>query len=215
MNSTIQCLRKVRELTEDMKNFKGSYSQTNKQLSFLAALRDTYRMLDINGEPVRPLNLVVVIWLFYLLIPVVFETSFSALWRSWWTRTSKAARCRRVLCKYSRHSKEFPQCWVGQELVRDRVSMQVCYYTFTISNRLTNQEAPQEQATATTEVAQKLSCHIDNENNPISYLQDGIKLSLTGTMIKNSPTLGRDATYLKTMKISKLVLFRLLIYRAK
>ncbi len=71
--------------------------------------------------------------------------------------------------------------------------------------KLTNQEAPEEPATETTEVAQKVSCHIDNENNPINYLQDGIKLSLMGSITKNSPTLGRDATYLKSMKINKLV----------
>jgi len=60
MNSTIQVLRKVKELTEDLKNFKGAYTNPNKQIALIAALRDTYRILDINGESLRPLNLVVV-----------------------------------------------------------------------------------------------------------------------------------------------------------
>ena len=71
--------------------------------------------------------------------------------------------------------------------------------------KLTNQEAPEEEASSTTEVAQKLACHIDNENNPINYMQEGIKTSLTGSMTKFSPMLNRDATYMKVARISKLV----------
>lgn len=63
-----------------------------------------------------------------------------------------------------------------------------------------------EPATTTKEVVQKLSCNIDNESNPINYLQDGIRLSLSATILKNSPSLGHDAPYLKTMQISHLVI---------
>lgn len=50
----------------------------------------------------------------------------------------------------------------------------------------------------------KLSCYI-SEINPISYLQDGIKLLLSSTLVKHSPSLNRDANYLKTSRINKLV----------
>ena len=73
------------------------------------------------------------------------------------------------------------------------------------NNRLTNSEAPQETPIETTELALKIPCHIDNESNPISYLQDGIKLSLTGSITKNSPVLNKDCVYMKTLSINRLV----------
>ena len=60
-NSTIQCLKKVKELAEDLQNTRGAINRTDKQLSFLVALKDCYRMLETNGEAVRPLNLIVVL----------------------------------------------------------------------------------------------------------------------------------------------------------
>jgi hypothetical protein len=50
----------VRELSEDLKKFRGLHTNPDKNLALIAALRDTYKLLEINGEPVRPLNLVVV-----------------------------------------------------------------------------------------------------------------------------------------------------------
>jgi hypothetical protein len=60
MNSCVQVLRKIKELADDLKDFRGQFNNPNKSLAFIASLRDTYRMLEINGEVVRPLNLVVV-----------------------------------------------------------------------------------------------------------------------------------------------------------
>ena len=41
-------------------------------------------------------------------------------------------------------------------------------------------EAPEEPPTTQTENVFKLSCHIDNEANPIDQLSDGLKFSLKG-----------------------------------
>lgn len=66
-------------------------------------------------------------------------------------------------------------------------------------------EAPEEPATQNKENVLKLSCHIDNNNNPINMLNEGLRISLEGDIEKRSPTLGRDAVYHKTSKINKLV----------
>ena len=44
----------------------------------------------------------------------------------------------------------------------------------------------------------KLPCHIDNNNNPINSLQEGLDISLTSNLEKFSETLGRNANYVKT-----------------
>lgn len=59
-------------------------------------------------------------------------------------------------------------------------------------------EAPEEPPTEQLEKVLKLSCHIDNNNNPINMLSEGLKISLEGDVEKNSPSLGRNAIYHKT-----------------
>ncbi len=66
-------------------------------------------------------------------------------------------------------------------------------------------EAPEEPASVQTEKVLRLSCHIDNENNPINSMSEGLRLSLGGQMEKNSPSLGRNAIYQKTSRVNKLV----------
>jgi len=61
VNSTIQCLRKVKELMEDLQKMRGGVSRGNIQVSFLVALKDCCKLLDTSGDAVRPLNLIVVI----------------------------------------------------------------------------------------------------------------------------------------------------------
>lgn len=50
----------------------------------------------------------------------------------------------------------------------------------------------------------RLSCHIDNNNNPINHLAEGLKISLCGDIEKNSPSLGRNAIYSKESKVNSL-----------
>lgn len=61
---------------EDLQNIRGAINRSNKQLSFLASLRDCYKLLDTSGEAVRPLNMIVVmIWV----EGIEFEAMFSAV----------------------------------------------------------------------------------------------------------------------------------------
>ena len=66
-------------------------------------------------------------------------------------------------------------------------------------------ESPDEPATSQKEKVLRLSCHIDNNNNPINSLAEGLKISFEGQVEKNSPSLGRNALYSKTSRINKLV----------
>lgn len=66
-------------------------------------------------------------------------------------------------------------------------------------------EVPEEPVTIQTEKVLKLSCHIDNNNNPINSLNEGLKISLVGQIEKHSQTLGRNAVYVKKSSINRLV----------
>ena len=56
-------------------------------------------------------------------------------------------------------------------------------------------EASEEPATVQSEKVLRLSCHIDNNNNPINSVLEGLKISLGGQVEKFSPSLNRNAIY--------------------
>lgn len=70
----------------------------------------------------------------------------------------------------------------------------------TVKNKETDAEPPQE----TKEQVLRLSCHIDNNNNPINHMMEGLKISLSGDIEKYSDILGRNSIYFKESKINKL-----------
>ena len=49
-----------------------------------------------------------------------------------------------------------------------------------------------------------MACHIDNNNNPVNHMAEGLKISLEGDIEKRSDILGRNCIYQKTSKINKL-----------
>lgn len=60
-----------------------------------------------------------------------------------------------------------------------------------------NKETEAEPVKETTEQVLRLSCHIDNNNNPINHMLEGLKISLEGDIEKNSDILGRNSIYFK------------------
>jgi len=64
-----------------------------------------------------------------------------------------------------------------------------------------NEESTDEQATTSFESFLQLSCFISQD---VKYLNTGLKLRLEERLTKMSPSLGRDASYLKTSQISRL-----------
>ena len=63
------------------------------------------------------------------------------------------------------------------------------------------EDTPDEMPVETTEEFFNLKCHITAQTN---FLRDGILAGLEEDIEKNSPTLGRDAIYRKTSRITRL-----------
>lgn len=51
-------------------------------------------------------------------------------------------------------------------------------------NTMKNKETEEEPVQETKENVLRLSCHIDNNNNPINHLAEGLKISLEGEIEK-------------------------------
>lgn len=77
-------------------------------------------------------------------------------------------------------------------------------FSIEMENTTKNVENENEPATVSTEKVMKLPCHIDNNNNPISNIDEGLEISLKGQLEKFSEMLQRNAVFEKSQKINKL-----------
>jgi len=73
-----------------------------------------------------------------------------------------------------------------------------------LESTIQNQECADEAPQVKKENVLKLSCHIDNNNNPVNSLADGLEVSLAGDMEKFSEQLQRNSIFKKTSKVNKL-----------
>lgn len=73
-----------------------------------------------------------------------------------------------------------------------------------LESKTTNAETDAEPEKTQQEKVFKLSCHIDNNNNPINNIQDGLDISLQGEVEKFSEILQRNAVFKKKSLVNKL-----------
>lgn len=182
LNSTIQVLRKAKELLESLKTFNGQYNNPDPMVGFVSSLRDTYQVLDMHGDSVRPLNLIIQLKRAFPQFAEVDEQGHSK-------------------------QQDAEECFGGilntimmvqpQNVVRELFEIQ---YTV----KMKNLEIKEEKETIAVENTLKLNCHIDNESNPITNLREGIKQSMTSGLTKKSEIAGRDCQYIRTYEIARL-----------
>ncbi|KAJ3992196.1 hypothetical protein F5050DRAFT_1790129 [Lentinula boryana] len=70
-----------------------------------------------------------------------------------------------------------------------------------IRRELSSPESPDEAPTVTIEKIMKIECNINSQTN---YMHSGIMSALTSVISKTSPTLGREAQYTQTSRITRL-----------
>ncbi|KAJ4480924.1 hypothetical protein J3R30DRAFT_3462421 [Lentinula aciculospora] len=70
-----------------------------------------------------------------------------------------------------------------------------------IRRELSSTEAPEEPPTVSNEKIMKIECNINSQTN---YMHSGIMSALTSVISKTSPTLGREAQYTQTSRITRL-----------
>ncbi|KAI0162222.1 ubiquitin carboxyl-terminal hydrolase-like protein [Xylariaceae sp. FL1272] len=197
LNSTLQTLRAIPELQENLFKYEPSSAGatgTLPQLDLTRQLRDTYKyMSDTQGA----------------YTPHSFLTSLR-------TAFPQFAERSRTGSGYAQQDAE--EAWsqivsqVRQKLrIKDteeaasETSFIDKYMSGEFSSELVCDEAAAteggEQPIVAKDSFLKLNCHIDGNTN---HLRDGIVNGLKETLEKRSEVLGRDATYTKTSKISRL-----------
>ncbi|EXJ79812.1 ubiquitin thiolesterase [Capronia epimyces CBS 606.96] len=207
LNSTLQVLRSIPEMQDGLKVYKPDASSTTtlqdltqfglgglgSSNDLVAQLRDLYKQMSETQEGFPPLMFL------------------NAL------RTAYPQFAQKAKTGHGYAQQDAEEAWsqIVQQLrqklkVTEKVSdeeKQIAFIdrymagSFHASLAPPSEVAADEPVVESDETFLKLDCHIDAS---INHLRDGLLAGLTETIEKNSPTLGRDAIYTKTSRVSRL-----------
>eukprot|EP00347_Sterkiella_histriomuscorum_P013667 403363833 len=190
MNSVVQSLKRVNELKDAIKNYSGSQISMDGNSLMTTAAKKLFTDLDFKGEPFAPVQFVQAM---RRVFPQFDETDDHGHHKQ-----QDAEECYSALLTSFKQSLRLPE---GEEANSDMIDK---LFSIELQNTIKNKETDQEPEQVTKENVLRLSCHIDNNNNPINHLAEGLKISLSGDIEKYSPVLDRNAVYFKDAKINKL-----------
>ncbi|KAF8449934.1 hypothetical protein BGX38DRAFT_1185451 [Terfezia claveryi] len=202
MNSTLQALRFVPELQEELLRYKAS--ATSAPASFMAeyglggantdligALRDLYKQMGstLTGFP-----------------PIAFLQTLRTAFPQFAQRTrdgrfeqQDAEECWSQIVTQLRQNLKIQS---GTDEAMATTSFVDKYFAGKTTSVLKCDEGtPDEPPVVSEDTFLKLNCHISGTTN---FMRDGILAGLTEKIEKHSPTLDREATYTKTTRVTRL-----------
>ncbi|CAB0039908.1 unnamed protein product [Trichogramma brassicae] len=202
LNATVQCLRTVPELTEALKRYNNgqesipfnSASPYNPAESITNALKYLCESMDA-GESRAP---VVLIQELHKAFPRFAEKTGTGFWQQ-----QDANECWTELIRMLQQklpAKENPTATNDTASYKPRSIIEQ-YFGGTFDTELKCDESDEEPPTCRKEEFLQLSCFITTE---CKHMTAGLKNKMVEKITKLSPTLGKDAQYTKTSKISRL-----------
>ena len=198
MNATVQCLKRVNELKDSLKSYQGGLGggmgagEPSKLMA--TAAKQLFTNLDFKGEPFPPLGFVQTMRMIY---PQFNETDDHGHHKQ-----QDAEECySALLTAFKEALKLSPEDQAMSGGAHDMIEK---LFSIELVNTVKNKETEAEPVKETSEQVLRLSCHIDNNNNPINHMMEGLKISLEGDIEKYSDILGRNSIYFKQSKINKL-----------
>ena len=220
MNSTLQTLRAVPELQEQLFKYTGGSGPSrgpdlsqftnfglpgNSSVDITSSLRDLYKQMSETQEGFPPLMFLNALQTTF---PQFAEKSKTGhgyaqqdaeeAWTQILSQLRQKLKIRATPAPSSSSSAQDPKD-------AEEISVIDKYLAGRFSSTLICDEPAAIEAgeapTQTSDVFLKLDCHIEKET---SHLRDGIMKGLTEKIEKRSPTLDRDAMYTKTSRISRL-----------
>jgi len=187
MNATVQCLKSIPELRENLAKFTGTVSLgggTDNE-SITAALRDLYSTMD-KGNTVPPIILLQVL---HNAFPRFAERGEGGGYQQQDANECWIEILRMLQAKVPATSSSTKTNAIEQFLGIECTAETKCV------------ESETEEPTHSVEKFLQYSCFIDKD---VKYLHTGLKNRLQENIEKHSPSLDRNAQYVKTMSISRL-----------
>jgi len=198
MNATVQCLRAIPEIKDNLSKYSGQLSVGNimsdPSEAITISLRDLYKMMDKTSDGIPP---IVFLQVLHTAFPHFAEKTEQGVFQQQdanecWTELIRMLQ-QKLPAEKSTSMGDSAQC-VGTSLID-----QYCGIDFETTMQC--DEAPEEPKTVTTEKQYQYSCFISQD---VKYMHTGLRLRLNETITKASPTLGKDASYTKSSLISRL-----------
>uniref|UniRef100_A0A673KFZ8 Ubiquitin carboxyl-terminal hydrolase n=1 Tax=Sinocyclocheilus rhinocerous TaxID=307959 RepID=A0A673KFZ8_9TELE len=199
MNATVQCLRSVPELKVALRRYSGALrsSGANAPSQYItAAMRDLYESMDKTSSSIPP---IILLQFLHLAFPQFAEKGDQGQYLQ-----QDASECwvqiMRVLQqKLEPQEPETPlEATAASTKTKNFIDQ---YFGVEFETTMKCTESEDEDPTKGTESQLQLSCFINTE---VKYLATGLRLRLQEDITKFSPSLKRNALYIKSSKISRL-----------
>ena len=221
MNSTLQTLRAVPELQEQLLKYTGGagsfrgpdlsqFTQFglpgNSSVDITSSLRDLYKQMSETQEGFPPLMFLNALQIAFPQFAEKSKTGHGYAQQDAeeaWTQI--ISQLRQKLKIKATPTPSTSSSSSQEQKPAEEISFIDKYLAGRFSSTLTCDDPQAIEAGETplesSDVFLKLDCHIEKET---SHLRDGILRGLTEKLEKHSPTLDRDAIYTKTSRISRL-----------
>ncbi|KAM4687376.1 ubiquitin carboxyl-terminal hydrolase 14 [Discoglossus pictus] len=203
MNATVQCIRSVPELKESLKRYAGALRASGEMASaqyITAALRDLFESMDKTSSSIPP---IILLQFLHMAFPQFAEKGEQGQYmqqdaNECWTQVMLVLQ-QKLEPIEGDSDMETDSAVAATASKKKSFIDQFFGIEFETSMKCT--ESEEEVVTKSTESHLQLSCFINQE---VKYLITGLKLRLQDEITKLSPTLQRDALYIKSSRISRL-----------
>lgn len=220
MNSTLQTLRAVPELQDQLLKYTATDASSSRgidlsqfglpassgsSVDMTSSLRDLYKQMSETQEGFPPLMFLNALHTTFPQFAERAKNGHGYAQQDAEEAWSQIISQLRQKLKLKDSSPASINTSSSQPTKAEEISFIDKYLAGRISSTLTCDEAEArdagEESAESSDVFLKLDCHIEKDT---SHLRDGILKGLEEKIEKNSPTLGRDAIYTKTSRISRL-----------
>ncbi|KAI5101610.1 ubiquitin carboxyl-terminal hydrolase 14, partial [Silurus meridionalis] len=213
MNATVQCLRSVPELRTSLKKYSGALrsSGANAPPQYItAALRDLYEAMDKSSSSIPP---IILLQFLHMAFPQFAEKGDQGQYLQQDANECWVQLMRVLQQKLEPEEPETPmdvryEFYTfdqsdadGAAVASSKKNFIDKFFGVEFDTTMKCTEKEDEEPTKGTESQLQISCFINQE---VKYLATGIKMRLQEEITKFSPSLERDALYIKSSKISRL-----------
>uniref|UniRef100_A0A8C7L0Y7 Ubiquitin carboxyl-terminal hydrolase n=2 Tax=Oncorhynchus TaxID=8016 RepID=A0A8C7L0Y7_ONCKI len=204
MNATVQCLRSVPELKGALRRYAGALGSSGANASsqyITAALRDLYETMDETSSSIPP---IILLQFLHMAFPQFAEKGDQGQYLQQDANECWLQMMRVLQQKLEPQDPDAPMetdTESGAAAVAAKKNFIDQYFGVEYETTMKCTESEDEEPAKGKESQLQLSCFINQE---VKYLATGLRLRLQEEITKLSPSLQRNALYIKSSKVSRL-----------
>ncbi|XP_064849106.1 ubiquitin carboxyl-terminal hydrolase 14-like isoform X3 [Oncorhynchus masou masou] len=198
MNATVQCLRSVPELKGALGRYTGALRSSGASVPsqyITAALRDLYKIMDKTSTSIHP---IILLQFLHLAFPQFAEKGDQGQYLQQDANECWLQMMRVLQQKLEPQDTDSPMETESGAAKKNFIDQ---YFGVEFETTMKCTESEDEEPAKGKESQLQLSCFINQE---VKYLATGLRLRLQEEITKLSPSLQRNALYIKSSKVSRL-----------